>query len=182
MKTCNGGIFLENEISCFFSNLGTRNDVRKRVVCKFIEEEPGQGNGELASRYDYIVESLMDDRKIVLTRPANLKNGFDFLIRVKGTNFNEGGRLRDYPKHDDILNDLKLKKNQNVDLYRLLFSRIQLIHECNEINEKWFDELDFEIGYASDLILKTLKWFFIEQDIRYWNYSGRNMLFESIPK
>jgi len=147
-----------------------------------MEEKSGQGKGELASRYDYIVEFLRDGRKVILTRPANSKYGFDFLIRVQDTNFNEDGRYRDYPKHDDIINDLELKKNQNVDLYRSLFSRIQLIHDCNEIDEKWFDELDFEVGYASDLILKTLKWFFIEQDIRYWNYSGRNMLFESIPK
>jgi hypothetical protein len=29
-------------------------------------------------------------------------------------------------------------------------------------------------GYPVDMVLKLIKWFFIEQDINYWNVSGRN--------
>jgi hypothetical protein len=32
------------------------------------------------------------------------------------------------------------------------------------------------------MIIKTIKWLFIEQDIRYWNYSGRDMLWSGVPK
>ena len=31
-----------------------------------------------------------------------------------------------------------------------------------------------------EALLKIIKWFFIEQDIRYWLYSGRAMLMEGI--
>lgn len=174
---------MPNEIECLFSNEGTRNEVRSRVVLKLMEEEAGQGTADLASKYNYTVETLKDGRNIILTRHANLKNGFDFLIRVTDTNFNIGnGRFRDYPTHDNIINDLKLKKSQNEDLYEQFYSYIKLTFLCNEIIDEWFDELNFEVGYPPDLLLKTIKWFFIEQDIRYWNYSGRNMLMEAIPE
>ena len=40
----------------------------------------------------------------------------------------------------------------------------------------------FESGFAVDHILKTIKWLFIEQDIRYWNYSGRYMTWGIVPE
>lgn len=169
-------------IEKFFSNNGTRNDIRKRVINEFMKETPGKGKGNLASKYNYIVESLSSGNNIILKRPANLKNGFDFLIRVENTDFSKGiGKHRDYPKHDDIINDLSLKKQSNTNLYKKLFDHINEIYHCNEIDEFWFQQLNFKIGYPCDLILKTIKWFFIEQDIRYWNYSGRAMLMSCIP-
>lgn len=93
-----------------FSNEGARNDVRSRVVRKFLEENHGTGIGDNTAKYKYIVEELSDGNQIILTRPANLKNGFDFLISVSNHNFNEHGRKRDYPKHDEILQDLEQKK------------------------------------------------------------------------
>ena len=44
------------EITRFFSNEGTRNDVRMRVVDKLSEEINGTGKKDLASRYIYYVE------------------------------------------------------------------------------------------------------------------------------
>ncbi len=83
-----------------FDNSGTRSDVRRRVVECFILEAPGTGRGDLVSKYDYVVKVLSDGKKVILTRPATLKNGFDFLIRVEGIDFSNGdGRCRDYPKH-----------------------------------------------------------------------------------
>jgi hypothetical protein len=37
-------------------------------------------------------------------------------------------------------------------------------------------------GLPVDALLKLLKWLFIEQDIRDWNYSGRKMLMDAIRK
>lgn len=170
-------------IEIFFSNKGSRNDVRKRVINEFIEESPGQGSGNLASRHDYIVEKLSDNKKIILTRPANLKNGFDFLVRVEGVDFTNGNsKYRDYPSHDDLIKDLEEKKSEAPSIYKKLYKYIVLIYECNEIDDKWFENISFNSGYPSDLIIKTIKWLFIEQDIRYWHYSGRGMLMSSIPK
>ena len=40
----------------------------------------------------------------------------------------------------------------------------------------------FNSKYPLELILKILKWMFIEQDIRYWNYSGRSELYAYLIK
>lgn len=165
-----------NILFCNFSNSGTRNEVRMRVVNKFSEEIPGTGTGSNASKYNYYVEELPCGNHIILTRPANLKNGFDFLIRVENHNFSN---KRDYPKHDDILSDLAFKKVHEVKQYESLLRAIEKVHNCKKTTPKMCS-IDFNHGYSSELILKVLKWFFIEQDIRYWNYSGRNMLLSKI--
>ena len=107
-------------INMTFSNIGSRNDVRKRVLDAFMNEIPGTGSGNLASRYDYIVATLQNTNNIIIKRPANLKNGFDFLLRVSNTNFNPSGRKRDYPKHDEIIDDLNIKKLCDINTYQLL--------------------------------------------------------------
>ena len=174
---------MRQKIISRFSNDGNRNEVRKRVVNEFIEEIPGSGNGVDASKYDYYVEELFDGNHIILTRPANLKNGFDFLIRVEKIDFSNGiGRRRDYPKHDDIIADLKAKKCENIEAYTKLYSLIKQIYNCEEPSAAEALELTFEVGYPVDMILSIIKWFFIEQDIRYWNYSGRAMLMSGIPR
>ncbi len=43
--------------------INSRNELRKYVVLKFMEENPGRGTGTLVSRYKYIVENFSDGRK-----------------------------------------------------------------------------------------------------------------------
>jgi hypothetical protein len=81
------------------------------------------------------------------------------------------------PAHSHILDDLRLKKNENEDLYNELQSRIDSLFHCEE---PIYENLKFDTGYPTDLVLKTLKWLFIEQDIRDWSYSGRQMLYDAI--
>lgn len=99
----------EHQINFNFDAVGDRNKVRMEVVNELSKEEPGQGKKDLASRYTYYVETLNDGNRIYLRRPANLHNGFDFVVCVENYNFNPGGRKRNYPKHDDIISDLKIK-------------------------------------------------------------------------
>lgn len=147
-----------------------------------MKEKPGKGKENLSSKYNYVVEKLHSGNNIILKRPANLKNGFYFLITIEQIDFSNGiGRHRDYPKHEDIISDLLQKKSSDNNLYKTLFNYINKVYNCNEIEETWFKALVFNMGYPCDLILKILKWFFIEQGIRYWNYSGRQMLMKSIP-
>lgn len=40
--------------------------------------------------------------------------------------------------------------------------------------------LTFQTGYTAELLVKVIKWFFIEQDVTYWNYSGRAKLLHAI--
>ena len=66
--------------------------MRMRVVDKLATEKPGIGNGDLASKYIYYVETLKDGNRVYLQRPAHLHNGFDFLVCVENTNYAEDGK------------------------------------------------------------------------------------------
>lgn len=110
------------------SNIGSRNEIRMSVVNALSNEIPGTGSGILASRYTYFVEELEDGRRIYLRRPANLHNGFDFIVCVENTNFNPNGRQRNYPTHDDIINDLSDKYLENPTKYDILYSVLYAIY------------------------------------------------------
>lgn len=173
---------MQYNITIIFPNSGSRNEVRKRVVNEFMEEEPGTGRGEDSTRYHYYVEQLSNGDRIYLSRPAVRRWGFDFVIHVENVDFNRGnGRCRDRPKHDDIYHDLEMKKRNEPREYRRLLSLIRRVHECNEVPVRRIRGLRFATGLPVDLLLGVIKWFFIEQDIRYWNYSGRNEFVHGIP-
>lgn len=173
----------QHEIIQFFSNEGSRNEVRKRVVEKLFKEEPGRGTGDEASHYKYYVETLSTGDRIYLKRPANLHNGFDFLICVENQNYSKPGeRKRNYPKHDDLIADLQKKKEADPAMYKKLYNLIKRVYECHEVCDKEIDDVSFSVGFATDHVVKVFKWFFIEQDIRYWNYSGRaKTMQEAVP-
>lgn len=171
------------EITRTFSNEGTREEVRMSVVSVFSQEKPGMGKKENASKYKYYVETLSSGNRVYLQRPANLHNGFDFLICVENQNYaGEGKRKRNYPTHEDILSDLQSKNDKNSKMYFKLYQLIEKIFNCHDVQDIEMKDIWFGLGLPVDHILKVLKWMFIEQDIRYWNYSGRNMLFNKIPK
>ena len=167
-----------------FSNAGSRNEVRIRVLKEFLKEEPGTGKGDAATHYTYYVEKLSDGKRVFLTRPGFLNKQFDFVINVEGINFNnkEGKRMRTNPSHDDIFSDLEAKKNNNPENYNELYSLLQSIYSCEDIPSRAYENLGFDTGYPVDLILLVTKWYFIEQDIAYWNYSGRAMFMSGIPE
>lgn len=166
-----------------YSNEGTRQEVRMRVVNAFSKEKRGEGKDELASHYSYYVETLNDGNRVYLRRPAFLHNGFDFVVCVENYNFaSSGKRKRNYPKHEDIIKDLQKKKKADSKMYQRFYSVIEKVYTCHNIEEAEYKNIRFSQGFPVDMILKTLKWLFIEQDIRYWNYSGRDMLWSGIPK
>lgn len=171
-----------NDLANHISNEGTRRQVRERVVREFLNEESGTGNKELTSKYIYTVETLANGQRLVLTRPAYLNKVFDFVIRVEGVNFGEGkGRRRDNPTLMDIVQDLETKREANSTLYKQLFESIQQTFECHNVSPETYSNMNFQVGYPVELILKVIKWFFIEQDITYWNFSGRSMLMSKVP-
>lgn len=162
---------------------GERNTIRMRLVHLFAKEKPGKGKKDLASRYIYFVETLQNGSRIYLQRPSNLHNGFDFLICIEKYNFAATGkRKRNYPKHEDIINDLKIKKSENLEMYRELYAILKQVHSCHEISDESYASIQFHQGFPVDMIIKIIKWLFIEQDIRYWNYSGRDMLWSGVPQ
>ena len=173
----------KHEITKFFSNSGSRNEVRMRVVDALAAEEPGTGSGEDASKYIYYVETLKTGDRVYLQRPPNLHNGFDFLVCVENANYAPPGqRRRNFPKHDDFGADLQAKKEENAEMYSRLHELLRRVFECEDISDADMETVHFDTGLPVDHILKAIKWLFIEQDIRYWNYSGRNMTWGLVPR
>jgi hypothetical protein len=167
---------------------GSREGIRRQVVLEFLEEIPGKGTEDKASRYKYHVETLRDGVEIILTRPTSQGwqklRGFDFRIDVPKMNFSKRGRKRVSPKHADIENDLKMKGLTHPRLASKLLEAIERVYECEDVEQvlKDFDDLEFGVGFSVEFLLKVINWHFIEQDMRDWNYSGRDMFYSGIRK
>lgn len=156
-----------------------RKGIRSEVVNAFLAEEPGTGTGDKASKYYYTVETLKNGKVIYLKRPAGLNKGFDFEVNVEEGHF--GGRIKTRPRHEDIINDLEIKKSENENEYLKLRKLIDEVYKCNSIDDGEIENINLSEGYDVEIIIKVIKWLFIEQDITYWNYSGRDTLYQYIP-
>ena len=66
-------------------------------------------------------------------------------------------------------------------MYARLYQLLLKVYECHDVSDEEMAGICFNNGLPVDHILKAIKWLFIEQDIRYWNYSGRNMTWGIVP-
>ena len=74
------------------------------------------------------------------------------------------------------------KRLESPQKYKKLYSLLEQIFHCQNVEDIEMTKIQFDSGLPVDHILKTIKWLFIEQDIRYWNYSGRSMTWGIVPK
>lgn len=162
-------------------NSTDRVGIRKQLINEFLEENPGTGKGALCSVYFYYVETLQNGNRIYLKRPARLNKGFDFEVNVENSNFGIKRRTT-MPSHTSIHNDLFAKKSEDPAEFKKLHLIIERIYNCEDVDDIELTELDFKTGHPAELILKSIKWLFIEQDITYWNWSGRDMLHSGLSK
>lgn len=153
-----------------------RTLIRKEIINLFLDETPGTGKDELTSRYKYVVK-IVGVHEIYLKRPAQFNNGFDFTLNVSNINFNPEGKATSRPTHQNILNDLEEKKDSDLKLYKDLKLEIDRIYNCEETKNLKYN---FNVGLDSEVLLECIKWLFIEQDVTYWNYSGRSMFYNGI--
>ncbi len=152
---------------------GTRLEQRRRIAEAWLQEEEN-------SRYRYEVETCKDGKKVYLLRPTWLNKGFDFQINLEGFK----SKSKEAPKHEDLHNDLAAKKKESPKDYKKLRELIDAVYECEEPDEamKRYPNLAFRSGLPVDTVLKILKWLFIEQDLTYWNNSGRRMFMNGIEE
>ena len=61
------------------------------------------------TKYRYFVETLQNGNQIYLERPGRLNKGCDFVIFIENHLLFKNGNDKP-PRHDFILNDLRLKK------------------------------------------------------------------------
>ena len=89
------------------------------------------------------------------------------------------------PSHNDVFEDLKLKKEQLTEQqYSILISAVIDIYEVRpyRVAESKIRLLPIPNGWSYETLLKLLRWLFIEQDITYWAQTGREMLMNGIKE
>jgi len=161
----------------------TREDYRRTLTELFLNEAPVAAGAPTI--YEYNVETDNAGNIVYLKRPTNLNKGFDFEVRVSNMRFkhvNKNSRVShsNRPSHDNIIDDLADKKAEDPIQFALFLAVVDRIFGCVEITSQEYNAFSFQRGYPVDLICKCIKWLFIEQDITYWNWSGRNMLYNRI--
>jgi hypothetical protein len=171
-----------DDFNISFSLIGTpRKELKDAIIKKFLNEECGYWRDDIkhVTRYKYFVETLKDGRKVFLLRPTFLNKGIDFQVWVERMDGSQDKR----PSHKDVFEDLKIKKKEKPRDCSLLKQAIGRVWNCEEPDEVLKNiKLDYKNGFSTELLLKILKWLFIEQDITYWNYEGRLMLKKGIDK
>ena len=182
----------------FRSHVENRKEIRDLLINDFIKESPGTGAGGLSTKFIYSVEKTSFNEIVYIQRPAHLNKGMDFMVYTTPTKFPSPTPKRpntqtDRPSHKSIYFLLEQLKQKNHQMFTVLMECIELIYQCEELpvllknkysklNNKKFT-CDFnrvELNISFEIILYVVKWLFIEQDITYWNYSGRNMLYSGI--
>lgn len=130
----------------------------------------------------YVVDKLDDGTPVFLIRPAWLNKGYDFKVCVEGWDKSANPA----PSHEEIYSDLYWKREQDdTEPFKALCEAVLDIHEGaspSEVLEKYSDRFEFTVGRTPEALLKPLPWLFIEQDIRYWNYTGRNMTIKLVER
>ncbi len=165
-------------------NAQTREEYRKELIEEFLKEAPGTSS--TVSEYFYYVDKV-NGKRIYLKRPTQLNKGVDFEVRVEGTQFRYGKNENvistgNRPSHQDIINDLTAKKTENLSEFNKLKVLLDKTYNCQAISQSEYKQYNFAAGFSVELIFKVLKWLFIEQDITYWNRSGREMLYYSVSE
>lgn len=158
---------------------------RNQIIREFIKEQPGTTTS--VTVYYYFVETLAGGKRIYLKRPTSLNKGVDFEVRVEDTFFRYGkhGNILstgNRPSHNDIAHDLIQKKGENPTEFTRLKTLLDKIYYCQLIDNAEYTTFSFTSGHSVEIIFKSLKWLFIEQDVTYWNRSGRAMLYESLSQ
>lgn len=160
-----------------------RASYRRQLISEFLNEQPGTTN--FVTEYYYYVDVLQNGNRIYLKRPTALNKGVDFEVRVEKTQFRYGIRgnvisTGNRPSHNDIHRDLEAKKAENPAEFMRLKALLDKTYTCTPIPDSEYLGFSFTSGHSVEIIFKSLKWLFIEQDITYWNRSGRAMLYNGL--
>lgn len=156
-------------------HFNNKADIRSYLLNQWIIEAP-------ETKYRYFVETLANGNRIYLERPGRLNKGCDFVIYIENTYQWQNGNDRP-PDHDFILNDLTAKKQLlSQDDWNSFLNAVNYIYNCDTYQNAsaLIQNLPNLNGHSYELILKTIRWFLIEQDITYWSGQGRNMFYDTI--
>jgi hypothetical protein len=151
----------------------SKQQIREYLLLTFIGED-------CQTKLRYFVETIGEQR-IYIERPGRLNKGCDFVIYVENQIVWKNGNDKP-PTHEFIIEDLAIKKKVLSEIeWNFLMSAIKDIYDVKTFEVAFSKIVNLpQIGLSYELILKLLRWFFIEQDITYWARSGREMLYNAI--
>jgi hypothetical protein len=159
-----------------------RHEIVRKVINTFIDtENPQRGKG---IKFRYPVENLSIGGQLFISRPGGLRGkwNFDFKVEVpEELGLGKGS-------HDEIILDLKSKKQESPQKFGALLDALTVIYDCSEndvdrLLGNYPDlQTSFQTGAKSEILLKVVKWMFIMEDIVYWNYQGRSMLYNALKE
>ena len=159
-----------------------RDEIVRKIINTFIDTESQQrGKGV---KFRYPVESLASvNKQLFIFRPGGLnKWNFDYKVEVS----EELGLGRG--THKEIILDFHNKKQENPQEFSVLSQALTTIYDCseNDVDQllKIYSSLEtsFQTGARVEILLKVVKWMFIMEDIVYWNYRGRAMLYNALKE
>lgn len=158
------------------------HEIVRKVINTFIDAE-NQLRGK-GVKFRYPVEDLSIGKQLFIFRPGGLRGkwNFDFKVEVpKELGLGRGS-------HDEIISDFRNKKQENPQKFNTLLNALTAICNCseNDVDQllKNYPDLlvSFQTGAKVDVLLKVIKWMFIMEDIVYWNYQGRSMLYNALKE
>lgn len=161
----------------YIDNINNKTSLREYILNIWINEKAKE-------KYRYFVEKLSNGQRIYLERPGRLNKGCDFIIYIENhITYKKNGNDKP-PAHNFIINDLLIKKGRlSPKEWLSLLKAIESIYNCSSFSISFiFCNNLPNIGESYELILKLLRWLFIEQDITYWYGKGRDMLYDEILK
>lgn len=170
----------------------TRKEQKKCCDGIFDEEEPGHGKGDKVSRYKYNFRNY-DEYEVIAKRPTQ-NGGHDFKLHIIYKNdedkkifknINEKGKasFTSAPTHNNIIESLISCKKLYPKEYKKVEKAINDIFLCKILKSPNINA--YFLNYNNEkypilLILESLIYLFIEQDIKYWAFSGRNSLYSKL--
>ena len=129
-------------------------------------------------KYRYFAERFADGGRLYLERPGRLNKGCDFVVHLENSFVFKNGNDRP-PSHKDLLADLAKKKARlSPKRWRELLSVIRAEHAFAPAAVPAAKTPEGELDFAR--LAALCRWFFLEQDLTYWNLTGRNMLWGEI--
>jgi hypothetical protein len=154
---------------------------RRELAEKWLEE------GRFAD-YRYNVEKCYDGSRIYLLRPTPLNKGFDFQVNLE--NFRSGTRkprknTLEMPSHPDVIEDIKEKLAKHPSSKKDFFQAISAIYDCKDVDSILGERpalKQIHVGLPIDSLLRVIKWLFIEQDLTYWGWTGRDKFMAAIEE
>jgi hypothetical protein len=172
-------IFQEERTVEWSTDEQSRGALRAAVAHKWLEEDP-------YTKYRYNVERCDDGARVYLLRPAQKNKGFDFQVNLEGfQSLTTRPRQSERPKHEDMIDDIRLKLSNHSAQTQQLFAAIADVFECRAVPRvlsTYSDLVEVTSGLAPQKLLFILKWLFIEQDLTYWSYTGRDKLMAAIEE